>query len=195
MPIRVANAIRGPGVRDRLDRLVAGLSWAELCAVGVAALDLIFADAGNTMPKPAGRSAVVAVLGRPDGDLLDAAIRFGARGLILADDPMEDFRRAIHDVVRRGGWISPRLTSQLLARLPIGVPAEPAWLTLLTVRERQALRLLAEGRENAEIAATLYISVSAVKYHVSNILRKLDCRDRTQLVVHLNGICSHSIHL
>ena len=47
------------------------------------------------------------------------------------------------------------------------------------------LRLVAEGRENAEIAAAMFITVSAVKYHVSNLLRKFGCRDRTQLVSRL----------
>ena len=93
--------------------------------------------------------------------------------------------------------ISPRLARQLLARFPTGVPAaDPsALLAQLTARERQALRLLADGRENAEIAANMYVSVSAVKYHVSNILRKLGCRDRTQLVAQLNRIGLSSVHL
>lgn len=194
--IRVANAVRAPGLRDRLDRLIRELSWAELCPAEVSATDLLFADAVGDANR-AGRCAVVAVLGRPDGDLLDTAVRAGARGLILADDPPEDFRRAIHDVIRRGGWISPRLARQLLARFPAGVPAaDPsALLAQLTARERQALRLLADGRENAEIAANMYVSVSAVKYHVSNILRKLGCRDRTQLVAQLNRIGLSSVHL
>lgn len=189
----MANAIRAAGPRDRLDGLIRGLPWVEPCPAE--ATELLFTDA--VAPEPAGRCAVVAVLGRPDGDLLDAAIRAGARGLILADDPLDDFRRAIHDVIRRGGWISPRLARQLLARLPSGVPAaDPtALLTPLTARERQALRLLAEGRENAEIAATMYVSVSAVKYHVSNILRKFGCRDRTQLVAHLNRAGVSPVHL
>jgi DNA-binding NarL/FixJ family response regulator len=193
----VANAIRAAGPRDRLDRLVRGLSWAELCPAGIPATDLLFADAGGGAAQPVGRWAVVAVLGRADGGLLDAAVRSGARGLILADDPIEDFQRAIHDVIRRGGWISPRLARQLLARFPANVPAaDPAaLLTPLTQRERQALRLLAEGRENAEIAATMCVSVSAVKYHVSNILRKFGCRDRAQLVAHLNRAGVHAGHL
>jgi DNA-binding NarL/FixJ family response regulator len=195
--IRVANTIRAAGLRDRLDRLVRELSWAELCPAGIPATDLLFADAGGAATEPAGWCAVVAVLGRADGGLLDAAVRSGARGLILADDPIEDFRRAIHDVIRCGGWISPRLASQLLARFPAEFPvADPATLlTPLTERERQALRLLAEGRENAEIAATMSVSVSAVKYHVSNILRKFGCRDRAQLVAYLNRAGLHAGHL
>lgn len=188
----MAVSVRGIALRDRLDRLVRGLPWAELCAGRGPAIDLSFVDVGDAV-RPA---AVVAVLERPDPGLLDAAVRAGARGLILADDPIEDFRRAIRDVLCRGGWISPRLARQLLARLPTGAPADPtALLTPLTARERQALRLLVEGRVNAEIAATMYVSVSAVKYHVSNILRKFGCRDRTQLVARLNRAGVHAGHL
>jgi DNA-binding CsgD family transcriptional regulator len=75
-----------------------------------------------------------------------------------------------------GGWISPRLVSCLL-------PSPPP--VSLTLRERETLRLLAEGWENAEIAAAMFITVSAVKFHVSNLLRKFGCRDRTQLVSRL----------
>ncbi|MFD9700251.1 response regulator transcription factor [Lentzea sp. NPDC059081] len=116
----------------------------------------------------------VAVLSSPDA--VEGLVRLGVTGLVLADDPVEDVVRAIHDVHRFGGWVSPRLVPALLPGPP---PAT------LTSRERETLRLLAEGWENAEIAAAMFITVSAVKYHVSNLLRKFGCRDRTQLVSRL----------
>lgn len=189
------NDVRAAGARDRIDRIVGGLPWARLCPVGP--VDLLFVAAEAVAATE--RCGVVAVFARPDGAVLDAAVRAGARGLILADDPAEDFRRSIHDVLHRGGWVSPRLAGRLLARFPMGAPeaeADPAAvLTPLTTRERQALRLLAEGRENAEIAALMFVSVSAVKYHVSNLLRKFGCRDRTQLLAHLNRVGLRSVQL
>ncbi|MFI6096542.1 LuxR C-terminal-related transcriptional regulator [Lentzea sp. NPDC051213] len=116
----------------------------------------------------------VAVLSSPGA--VAGLVRSGVTGLVLADDPVDDIVRAVHDVHRFGGWVSPRLVSALLPGPP---PAS------LTGRERETLRLLADGHENAEIAAAMFITVGAVKYHVSNLLRKFGCRDRTQLVSRL----------
>lgn len=178
MSIRVANATRDIRVRVKIDLMIGDLPGARPCPRG----EILFVDAGDVVP--AGKCAVV-VFARPEGDLLDAAIRVGARGLIMADDPVEDFRRAVRDVAGGGGWISPRLSRPLLARVPRGVTTLPE---SLTARELQTLKLLVKGRENAEIAATMFVSVSGVKYHVSNILRKFGCRDRTQLVALLGSI-------
>jgi len=186
--VRVASRVRGRALGDRIDRLVLGLPWARLCPGPDANPDVLFVDAGDTAARWSGTHAVVAVLGRPDVALLDATVRTGVRGLLLADDPVEDFRRSIRDVAGGGAWISPRLAAQLLARIPRVATDPVAVPDSLTARERQALRLLADGRENAEIAVTMSVTVSAVKYHVSNILRKFGCRDRTQLLAHLNRV-------
>ncbi|MCX2951120.1 helix-turn-helix transcriptional regulator [Lentzea sp. NEAU-D7] len=150
------------------DRISAGLSSVPWARPGAPA-DVTVADAARaTGPR------TVAVL--PSFDAVEGLVRLGVTGLVLADDPPEDIVRAVHDVHRFGGWVSPRLVPSLLPGPP---PAS------LTVRERETLRLVAEGRENAEIAAAMFITVSAVKYHVSNLLRKFGCRDRTQLVSRL----------
>lgn len=76
--------------------------------------------------------------------------------------------------------ITRRLIGEFAARRDPRQP--PAALAELTEREREILRLVARGITNAEIAGRLAISPLTVKTHVSNILRKLDCRDRAQLV-------------
>ncbi|CAL9491332.1 hypothetical protein SUDANB95_03223 [Actinosynnema sp. ALI-1.44] len=185
--LHVANATRDAGVRAKIDQTVREVPGAHLCPSGAPACGLLFVDAEDVATVRAGSCAVVVVFARPDGDLVDAAIRVGARGLLLADDPAEDFRRSVRDLSGDGGWISPRLFPQLLARMRRPA-AEPARLPAsLTARELQTLRLLVQGRGNAEIAATMCVSVAGVKYHVSNILRKFGCRNRSQLVALLSS--------
>lgn len=150
---------------DRLSSRLASVPWAR---PGTPADVIVTDDVAAAGPR------TVAVL--PSFDAVEGLVRLGVTGFVLADDPPEDIVRAVHDVHRFGGWVSPRLVSSLLPGPP---PAS------LTVRERETLRLVAEGRENAEIAAAMFITVSAVKYHVSNLLRKFGCRDRTQLVSRL----------
>lgn len=161
----VALSLRSALLTDQISSHLAALSW----AVPGSPADVTVVDAAD-----AAGPRTVAVL--PFVHAVDDLVRAGVTGLVLADDPLDDIVRAIHDVHRFGGWVSPRLVSSLLP------PAPP---TSLTERERETLRLVAEGRENAEIAAAMFITVSAVKYHVSNLLRKFGCRDRTQLVSRL----------
>lgn len=163
--IHVALSLRSALLVDKISSRLAAVPWA---APGTPA-DVTVADA-----SAAAGPRTVAVL--PSCRAVDGLVRLGVTGLVLADDPPDDIVRAVHDVHRFGGWVSPRLVSSLL---PVPPPVS------LTVRERQTLRLVAEGRENAEIAAAMFITVSAVKYHVSNLLRKFGCRDRTQLVSRL----------
>lgn len=163
--IHVSLSLRSTLLADRISSRLTTVPWA---GAGTPA-DVIVTDASR-----AAGPRTVAVL--PSFDAVEALVRLGVTGLVLADDPPDDIVRAVHDVHRFGGWVSPRLVSSLLPGPP---PAS------LTVRERETLRLVAEGRENAEIAAAMFITVSAVKYHVSNLLRKFGCRDRTQLVSRL----------
>ncbi|CRK56502.1 DNA-binding response regulator, LuxR family [Alloactinosynnema sp. L-07] len=179
--VRVALALRSGTLRDKIDDLLGHLDWVHRCGSRDPTAGVVFVDAPTAQP---GGVRVVAVLTEPAA--LGPAIRAGAHGVVLADDPAEDIGRAVHDVVRHGGWVSPRLAGTLLGLVPAAAPGAAVDPVDLTAREREALRLLADGLENADIAAAMFISVSAVKYHVSNILRKFDCRDRTQLVARLN---------
>lgn len=163
--IHVALSLRSALLANKISSRLAALPWA---GPGSPA-DVTVTDAADARgPR------TVAVL--PSSIAVEGLLRMGVTGLVLADDPLDDIVRAIHDVPTFGGWVSPRLVSCLL-------PSPPP--VSLTLRERETLRLLAEGWENAEIAAAMVITVSAVKFHVSNLLRKFGCRDRTQLVSRL----------
>lgn len=117
-------------------------------------------------------------------DLLAAAIRRGARGMVTPDAPIEQVTSAIGAVYSGGAYIAPGLAGRVLDALSEpGGATLPAYATaVLTQRERQVLDLLSRGRSNADIAETLVLSVSTVKHHVSSVLRKLGLRSRVEAV-------------
>jgi DNA-binding NarL/FixJ family response regulator len=112
------------------------------------------------------------------------ALRAGASGFLLKDAGPRELLRAIRVVAAGDALIEPSITKRLIAEFAArSDPNEtPAALAELTEREREILRLVARGLTNAEIAEQLVVSPLTTKTHVSRILRKLDCRDRAQLV-------------
>ena len=113
-----------------------------------------------------------------------AALRAGASGFLLKDTRPRELLHAIEVIAAGDALIAPRITRRLIAEFAARRdPAEPhTGLAELTDREREILRLVAQGLSNAEIAGRLVISPLTAKTHVSNVLRKLGCRDRAALV-------------
>ncbi|WP_280393415.1 response regulator transcription factor [Nocardia brasiliensis] len=114
------------------------------------------------------------------------ALRSGASGFILKDSPPEQLLHAIRVVAAGDALLTPSITRRMIsafARRPAALPALPDGPAALTGREREVLEHVAAGRSNAEIAATLHLSVATVKTHVGRLLTKLAVRDRAQLVV------------
>jgi DNA-binding NarL/FixJ family response regulator len=115
-----------------------------------------------------------------------AALRCGASGFLLKDAMPDELIRAVRVVAAGDALLSPRATRLLVAefaaRPGAGHPT-PAALAALTERERDVLRLIADGLSNAEICARLVISAATTKTHISHLLAKLGARDRAQLVI------------
>ncbi|HET6186636.1 MAG TPA: response regulator transcription factor [Trebonia sp.] len=112
------------------------------------------------------------------------ALRAGASGFVLKDDPAEQLISAVRTVAAGNALLSPAITKRVIRQFTrITRPAPPKELGELTEREREILRLIATGLSNAEIGRGLYISETTVKTHVTHILQKLGLRDRVQAVV------------
>ena len=112
------------------------------------------------------------------------ALRAGASGFVLKDDPPEQLLEAIRVVAGGDALLSPSITKRVIkqfTRIPRVEP--PEQLEELTEREVDVFRLVARGLSNAEIGKELYISEATVKTHITHILQKLDLRDRVQAVV------------
>ena len=112
------------------------------------------------------------------------ALRAGASGFVLKDDPAEQLLGAIRIVAGGEALLSPAITKRVISqfsRIPQRAPQKK--LEDLTERELEVLRLIARGLSNSEIGQELYISDTTVKTHITHIFQKLDLRDRVQAVV------------
>jgi DNA-binding NarL/FixJ family response regulator len=112
------------------------------------------------------------------------ALRAGASGFVLKDDPPEQLIAAIRTVAAGEALLSPTVTTRVINRFArVSRPERPKGLDELTARELEIFRLITAGLSNAEIGQDLYISETTVKTHVTHILQKLGLRDRVQAVV------------
>jgi DNA-binding NarL/FixJ family response regulator len=114
------------------------------------------------------------------------ALRAGASGFVLKDIRPEELPAAIRTVAHGGALLAPSITRRLIGQFTQNLAADTTLshrADRLTDREREILVAVARGLSNTEISQTLFIGPATVKSHVSNILAKLDLRDRTQIVV------------
>jgi DNA-binding NarL/FixJ family response regulator len=123
-------------------------------------------------------------------DYLYEALRAGASGFLLKNTSPEHLVEAVRVVAAGEALLSPTVTKRVIATFAGGrgidhgqaeAPADPP--AALTEREAEVLRLVAQGMSNAEIAAHLVVGEATVKTHVSNLLAKLQLRDRIQAVI------------
>jgi DNA-binding NarL/FixJ family response regulator len=112
------------------------------------------------------------------------ALRAGASGFVLKDDPPEQLLAAVRTVAGGEALLSPAITKRVIKQFTrIPRPAPPRQLDDLSERELDVFRLIVRGLSNAEIGRELYISDTTVKTHITHILQKLNLRDRVQAVV------------
>jgi DNA-binding NarL/FixJ family response regulator len=112
------------------------------------------------------------------------ALRAGASGFVLKDDPPEQLLAAIRTVADGDALLSPGITRRVIKQFTrIPEPTPPKELEELTERELDVFKLIARGLSNAEIGQELYISETTVKTHITHVLQKLNLRDRVQAVV------------
>lgn len=125
--------------------------------------------------RSASRTAIVVYTAFADRALLMEALDAGARGFVLKDAPLAELIRAIENVCRGQTYVDGSLVHTLASGAD-----EPG--AALTQREREVLRLLADGLSTEEISKQMFVSPATVKVHLVKAMRKLNAATRTQAV-------------
>ncbi|HEY8348848.1 MAG TPA: response regulator transcription factor [Clostridia bacterium] len=131
-------------------------------------------------------SKIIVLTIHEDREYLIKTIQMGAEGYVLKDAEPQVLIDAIRNVHMGQSYIQPNMTKELVMefnRITLN-NRERNGENRLTAREREVLKLIAEGMINKEIATKLYISEKTVKNHVSSIFRKLNVSDRTQAAIY-----------
>lgn len=121
-------------------------------------------------------TGVILYTGYPDRAILIEALDAGARGFVLKEAPLDDVLRAVRTVASGGTYVDPVLAGVLAG------PQVAERLPIVTKREREILRLLADGMRNEQVAQTLSISPLTVRTHVKKAMEKLEADTRTEAV-------------
>jgi DNA-binding NarL/FixJ family response regulator len=137
----------------------------------------------RTLPRP---PAVVVLTTFDLDEYVLAAVRAGASGFLLKDGDADDLVAGIRSAAAGDAVLAPRAARGLMDHVAGRSGPDPdaaKAVSRLTDREREVLVHLAHGMTNIEIARVLVVSEATTKTHVSNVLAKLQVRDRTQAVI------------
>jgi two-component system, NarL family, response regulator NreC len=141
---------------------------------GIGALQRL-SDEGGTPPP-------VLMLSANDGEkCIRAALRAGAKGYIPKNANLDELEFAINSILGGKTYLSPSITAVLMSNAPDQAPLDNP-LSVLTKRELEILKYLADGKKNRDIGKLLHISTRTVDTHRSNILKKLKLQTNAELV-------------
>ena len=132
-------------------------------------------EVASQVSRTTPETAVILYTAYGDRALLSVALDAGVRGFVLKEAPLQDLTRAVDMVSSGAVYVDPVLAGVLAS-------AESERLPQLTKREREVLRLLADGLSNEEIGKRLFLSPETVRTHVQKAMRRLEADTRTQAV-------------
>ena len=166
----VGRAVDGTEALEKLEMRKPHVALIDLRMPGLNGIEVARRAARST-PE----TAVILYTGYGDRALLTEALDAGVRGFVLKEAPLEDLLRAVRVIATGGQYVDPVLAGMLAV-------AAGERVAQLTQRERDVLRLLAEGLSNDEIGRQLFISGETVRTHIRKAMDKLDADTRTQAV-------------
>ena len=175
----VGEAETGDGAVDAVERLQPDVVLMDVNMPGIDGV-----EATRRIADASPHVAVLVLTMHDDDETVFEAVRAGARGYLLKGAQRAELVRAIRAVASGEAIFGPGVARRLMAFFARPAPrVDPAAFPELTEREREILELIAQGRSNADITATLVLSPKTVRNHVSNIFSKLRVRDRAEAIV------------
>jgi two-component system, NarL family, response regulator NreC len=158
---------------------LAGKLHPDVAVVDVAMPELNGIEATRRIGHVSPRTRVLALSMHKDSMYVREILRAGARGYLLKDSGDADLVAAVRAIAKGDGYISPSVSDAVLSDYRRHV-SDP--LDLLTSREREVLQMIAEGKTNKEIAASLNLSVYTVEAHRGRVMEKLNLHSTGELV-------------
>lgn len=154
----------------------------DVVLMDIAMPDLSGFDATRRILHNNPKIKVIVLTMYEEEEVINRCLAAGASGYVLKDAPRAHLIHAI-DVVNKGGqYMSSRALKKVVKQYVKGTKAPASGYERLSDREREVLKLLADGRALKEIATQLVLSVKTVDAHKTNLMRKLDLHDRAELI-------------
>jgi DNA-binding NarL/FixJ family response regulator len=148
----------------------------DVAVVDIRMPDVSGIEIARRLSETGSKTAVILYTGSSERAVLLEALDAGARGFLLKEAPLDDLARAIRIVGEGGTYVDAALAGLLAG------PQAAERLHTLTKREREVLRLIADGMRNEQVGQRLSISPLTVRTHVKNAMGKLEADTRTQAV-------------
>jgi DNA-binding NarL/FixJ family response regulator len=135
-------------------------------------------DAGRQLKAQRRSVKLIYLTMNPDPDLAGEALRLGASGYVLKSSAAHELKQAIHEALRGRSYITPLITRDVVGSLMQHRSTRQA----LTMRQREVLQLLAEGRSMKEAAAILDLTPRTVAFHKYRMMEQLQLKSSAELV-------------
>jgi len=184
--VRTLNEEAGVAVVGEADTASGAIEMARGTLPDVVLLDLKLPDASGltvveTLQHECPYSRVIVLTAVEDEDALLQALKQGARGYLVKGISGHELKTVVRAIARGETYVSPSMAGRLLKELTTAEErSTTTGVASLTERERSILQLVAEGLTNKEIAADLFLSEKTVKHYMTNILQKLQVRNRVE---------------
>jgi two-component system, NarL family, response regulator NreC len=154
----------------------------DVVLMDIAMPDLTGFDATRRILEAAPKTKVLILTMYEEEEVITRCLNAGAAGYVLKDAPRSDLIHAI-DVVQRGGqYLSSRALKKVVRQHVENSKSNATGYERLSDREREVLKLLADGLSPKDIAGRLVLSVKTVDSHKTNMMRKLDLHDRSEVI-------------